>query len=221
MQFAMLNQEKVRPTKGVSAVCPGCSSSMVAKMGRVNVHHWAHDSLVKCDDWFEPETPWHLESKDQFPVECQEVVVRRGGKLHIADVRHYDGRVIEFQNSPISIEEIAEREHFYGRMVWVLNGEFFRFYFGAFYREDTWSFTWNWAKRSFFHARKPVIIDLGAEPGVFVHSLSLLYGARYAVVLTKHQGFKHGSVKVFSDLRPALNCAFGLPEYGEKEKRWT
>jgi hypothetical protein len=44
-------------------------------------------------------------------------------------VKTPDGRVIEFQASPISPEEIRERENFYGSMVWILRGEDFEDWF--------------------------------------------------------------------------------------------
>lgn len=44
---------------------------------------------------------------------------------HRADIRRDDGLVIELQASSISAEEIAEREAFYGEMVWLLDGREF------------------------------------------------------------------------------------------------
>lgn len=113
---------RVQAAKGLAAACPCCQSEVIAKCGSVVVHHWAHKSLKDCDSWSEGETEWHRAWKERFPEECREVVMG----CHRADVRlpDRDGvvRVIEFQHSPISVEEAAEREAFYGPgLVWVFD----------------------------------------------------------------------------------------------------
>jgi competence protein CoiA len=80
--------------------------------------------MRECDTWAEKETYWHRGWKNKFPAECQEFVQydERSGEKHIADVRAPHGLVIEFQHSPLDPLERAAREHFYGNMVWVVDG---------------------------------------------------------------------------------------------------
>lgn len=44
------------------------------------------------------------------------------GELHIADIRTPDRRVVEFQHSAISREEVATRTRFHDRIIWVVDG---------------------------------------------------------------------------------------------------
>src|SRR4051794_21116945 len=102
------------PSPGAVAECPVCAGAVTAKCGEVVTWHWAHVAHADCD--WEPETEWHRNWKACFPPECREVAL--GGKR--ADVRLADGLVVEFQHSSISSREIASREAFYRRMVWVV-----------------------------------------------------------------------------------------------------
>ena len=61
MLYAMSEAgEKILPTKHDHAYCPFCNGIVIAKCGEIMSHHWAHKSLKECDDWYEPETDWHL-----------------------------------------------------------------------------------------------------------------------------------------------------------------
>ncbi len=73
------------------------------------------------------ETPWHRDWKMAFPKEYREVCTTDTltGELHRADVYTYCGTTIEFQNSPITAEELLSREAFYPNLIWVLNGKKF------------------------------------------------------------------------------------------------
>jgi hypothetical protein len=96
---------------------------MVARCGEIRVWHWAHLGKRACDHWWEPETEWHRDWKDQFPVEWQEVIQwAEDGEKHIADIKTEHGGVIEFQHSYLKAEERRAREAFYSRMVWVVDG---------------------------------------------------------------------------------------------------
>ena len=87
---------------------------MIAKCGNKKVWHWAHKTKKTCDHWWENETQWHRDWKDQFPVEWQEVVhFAEGGEKHVADVKTSTGLVIEFQHSAITKEEVLSRTAFY------------------------------------------------------------------------------------------------------------
>ena len=57
-------------------------------------------------------------------MHCREVVMGENNE-HRADVRLDNSLVIELQHSPISAEMIAERERFYGSMIWLFDAQGF------------------------------------------------------------------------------------------------
>jgi len=122
MKFALLNDKSIEATKGAKGVCPCCGYELVARCGEVYIHHWAHKK--KCDDyWWENETEWHRNWKNQFPKEWQEIIQKdESGEKHIADVKTNEGWVIEFQHSYLNPEERRSRNNFYKKLIWVVNG---------------------------------------------------------------------------------------------------
>lgn len=74
------------------------------------------------------ETPWHKNWKKAFPESYREVshFDQQLSEIHRADVQTPCGTTIEFQNSPITREELRSREAFYPKLVWVLNGKKFK-----------------------------------------------------------------------------------------------
>lgn len=160
MRYALGRQE---PTPKARSQCPLCGDEVIAKCGKIVTWHWAH-AANDCDQWSEPETQWHVDWKERYPLECREVVI---GK-HRADV-HFEGRTIEFQNSPISRDEISEREQFYGKgLVWVVNGSSFESRFLMRSRRasggsDYWTFRWKHAHSSWFGHTRELFIDFCDE----------------------------------------------------------
>jgi len=125
VKFALVNNKKIEPTKGVTGVCPICGSKVIARCGEIKTHHWAHKN--KCTDrWWENETEWHRNWKNQFPKEWQEIVhFDDTGEKHIADVKTSENWVVEFQHSSIKSEERTSRNEFYnqsGNLIWVVDG---------------------------------------------------------------------------------------------------
>jgi len=122
MKFALFNDERIEANKGAKGVCPSCGSELIAKCGEVYIHHWAHKK--KCDDhWWENETEWHRNWKNQFPEDWQEVIHRdETGEKHIADVKTSEGWVIEFQHSYLEPDERRARDNFYNKLIWVVDG---------------------------------------------------------------------------------------------------
>lgn len=140
---------------------------MIAKCGALVEWHWAHVVGGDCDPWSEAETPWHRWWKERAPLERREVVLGDSVK-HRADIQREDGYVIELQHSPLSVAEIHEREAFYKRMVWLIDGRTLNrptFLFDTLVRNlhelrpGVWR--WIWPRRSFRFARKKIFIDLG------------------------------------------------------------
>lgn len=101
-----------------------CGETVVSKCGPIRPWHWSHKAKTNCDTWWENETPWHKEWKSNYPEIWQEVVHhdKTTGEKHIADVKTDKGLVIEFQNSPLSNDELQAREEFYKNIIWVING---------------------------------------------------------------------------------------------------
>lgn len=120
------NGNRIQAFKGGLGKCQICGNDVRAYCGEINIHHWRHIDLSKCDFWKENETEWHREWKEHFPVEWQEVVINKYGQTHRADIRTNTGLVVEFQNSSISSGEIKQRERFYGNMIWLINAKEFK-----------------------------------------------------------------------------------------------
>ncbi len=162
--------EKVTATPGATAICPLCSAPLVPKCGQVNVWHWAHVSRDDCDPWYEPETPWHAGWKALVdPLWCEFSL-----PPHRADIVGNDLTVIELQHSSISPREIAERERFYPKMIWLLDVTDQIMAANGRYRFDlSWQglgtsrpwvrFTWRWPRRSLLAAKCPLFVDFGSH----------------------------------------------------------
>lgn len=128
MYFANVNGIKTSPSPGLKGSCLCCGKEVISKCGKFNIWHWSHIDLKQCDTWWENETEWHRTWKKKFPSENQEIIHydQETQEKHIADVKTKNGVIIEFQNSPISIEELESREIFYGNMLWIVNGKNFK-----------------------------------------------------------------------------------------------
>ncbi|WPU99199.1 competence protein CoiA family protein [Mucilaginibacter sp. cycad4] len=124
MRFAMVDDLRIEAQTGLAGLCPRCAKPVIAKCGSRRIHHWAHRSMTRCDNWWEPETYWHRLWKNKFQAEWQEFILsdELTGEKHIADVRTSQGYVVEFQYSSIDPKERAARENFYQNMVWVVYG---------------------------------------------------------------------------------------------------
>jgi competence CoiA-like predicted nuclease len=187
MIYANLNGEKIEATPKTRAICPLCELTVFSKCGELNVWHWSHLKGESCDAWYEPETEWHLNWKLVFGKEQSEIVIKRNGKKHIADVLTKNGVVIELQNSPIQSQIVRKREEFYGeKMLWVINGYDFEYnfelreiskeiveeyYWNSYVREEIpppnqkkeYNFHWKWARKSWHENKRPLFIDFGNE----------------------------------------------------------
>lgn len=175
-----INKDIVDAVSGERGICPLCGADMVAKVGEVRVPHWSHVGKRVCDDWYQPKGPWHLYWQNKFPKDWQEVVVLRGCEKHIADIKTSYDAVVEVQWSPITPEEINERENFYKNMLWIvgmnridsdrrvklcinegispLDIEGFRI------RKIYYASRLNEAQYKWFECSRPVFLDFGTEP---------------------------------------------------------
>lgn len=123
MEFALVNGQRHTAEPKLVGACPACGNRMLSKCGTKVLWHWAHHGRRHCDPWWENETEWHRSWKACFPEEWREQVqFDAKGEKHVADVKTPWGTVLEFQNSPMSPQELQVREQFYGRMLWIVNG---------------------------------------------------------------------------------------------------
>ena len=111
--------------------CQICNQPMMQRHCVDRIDHFAHysphgnNNIVPCSDhWGYDKTEWHMEWQKRFPVDNMERVLELHGKKHIADVL-VDNIVVEFQHSPISLEEFSERNEFYTnlgyKVIWVFD----------------------------------------------------------------------------------------------------
>lgn len=177
MLFATLNGNKIEAVPQTKALCPLCERPVFSKCGEVNVWHWAHLKGESCDSWYEPETEWHKNWKSIFGKDNSEIVIKKDGIKHIADILTNENVVIELQNSPIQKPIIRRREIFYeDRMLWIINGIHFKDNFhtsrGNYvfhssglreYIQKDYSFYWDWARKSWNEVQRPVFIDFGDD----------------------------------------------------------
>ena len=142
--------------KGQRSTCPVCGGVILAKVGQIVAPHWAHVA-ADCDAWAEPESEWHRSWKRWLRDE-KNATIEAPMTPHRADAVLPDGRVVELQSRYQSPELIAEREAFYGDMLWI-------------YR-CTWTERLHWGRRGFWwkHGSKsmalhqrPVWWDMGGE----------------------------------------------------------
>ena len=127
MLTALVNGQRSAPFPGLKGVCPGCGQPATPKCGEQLAWHWSHKGRKHCDPWWENETDWHRAWKACFNINWQEVVQSDSAtdEIHIADVKTPKGVVLEFQNSPMDLQEMRSRESFYRNMVWIVNASSF------------------------------------------------------------------------------------------------
>jgi len=113
--------QRIPAQKGLRGHCEFCKSEVIAKCGEIYRWHWAHTNTGNCDSWAEGETDWHLYWKGLVPKDNVERVILKDAVIHRADILTDDGCVVELQHSPISVEDIRNRESFYGNMVWLFD----------------------------------------------------------------------------------------------------
>lgn len=104
--------------------CPVCRGDVILRQGSINIWHFAHKASECVDSWHYDMSDWHLDMQERFPEEQREVVIRHNGQTHRADILKED-MVIEFQHSPISMDELKERSMFYNtagyKVAWVFD----------------------------------------------------------------------------------------------------
>lgn len=128
MQYSIVDGQRTEARPQLHGLCICCNKPTYSACGKLITWHWRHQNKKDCDDWWETETEWHREWKSRFPATWREVIQfdKLDQEKHIADVKTDSGVVLEFQNSPITVDELKSREYFYDKMIWVVNGVGFK-----------------------------------------------------------------------------------------------
>lgn len=99
------------------AFCPFCNEKLIARQGNIREWHFAHIPDSECEYRNDDNSmsPWHIEWQERFPIEAREVVrTNNNGEMRRADVLLEKQKlVIEFQHSPITANEVSERNNFW------------------------------------------------------------------------------------------------------------
>jgi competence protein CoiA len=181
-----ISGDRIWPSKDIEARCFGCDSLMVAKMGAIMTHHWAHLTKKECDEWMENEGEWHLGWKKRIEDYAKEnkingltveKFIKQNDKWHFADIYSNEEGVTELQHSSISVENIQAREQFYGRMKWLFDcreayekgrlnittqSKIINTHPVLGNQYEEWNnFTWKHCKKSIGYTAKPIFFDLG------------------------------------------------------------
>jgi competence protein CoiA len=185
MQYAIVQGKKSEATRGQLGTCEFCGKPMVAKCGSQIMHHWAHVRRLSCDPWWENETQWHRDWKNEFPSECREVCyLAPDGEVHRADVVTHTGIVIEIQHSAMTDIELKSREEFYGNLVWILDGRRFKDNFHLYHflpcpdHEESKDIVWFKAAKGMHGANGGIFWRLSENPDHIIGSgdLVLVHG---------------------------------------------
>ena len=171
------DEKKIKASPGVVGVCPMCGAPVVSKCGTLVLWHFAHrsweDGYPKrdCDSWSEKETQWHMDWKARVPEHMREFVLKRSftdldgsekEAVHRADILNSRGTVIELQHSPISPEDIRERENFYINMIWIWDASKFKFSHPERLHEGQ-RYIWKHPKKSILQVQKPLFFHFGGQ----------------------------------------------------------
>jgi competence CoiA-like predicted nuclease len=153
---------------GARSTCPGCGAEVMSKCGSLVSWHWAHID-ADCDYWSQPESDWHIAWKNFYRDQ-------RGAQIevvmppHRADVVRTDGTVVELQAGYLSIEEIADREAFYGpNMMWI-----YRCHWSERIHMGRRGFWWKHGSKAMTTHRRPVYWHVEEHDAVWLVRLSLV-----------------------------------------------
>lgn len=156
---------------GSRARCPGCKGAVYARLPPGITRHWAHLPLPDgqerdCDHDAGEMSEWHRAWQyTRTDPTCIEVV---RGQFR-ADVINAGEFVIEFQHSALPPQKVEQREQFWGRGLWVVDGTERGADNSITVRrkptqpaDDPWrSYRWPRSPSLLFRAKWPCWIDLG------------------------------------------------------------
>jgi competence CoiA-like predicted nuclease len=164
--------ESVIPTdKNQKAKCPYCKEKLISRVGKINIPHWAHIKTSNCNSFDkESKTKWHYENQIYFKEQgfLIEQTIYKNDIFKIADVWIDNHFAIEFQHSPISVEEIEKRENHYGKVIWVFDIN--KIYYEDRFDYDKNSYTWRNPKESIYYCNQPIFLNFNKK---YIHITSI------------------------------------------------
>ena len=118
-----------RPWKRYQQVKDDYGTTWIAKMGEINVHHWARKDGKFLIEEKEHITKWHLDWQNTLENECGmqlEVSIQDNDTLRRADALCKDRKVVvEVQHSAISSEDLYFRSNFWSdlgyQVIWIFS----------------------------------------------------------------------------------------------------
>lgn len=104
--------------KGTKLFCRN-GHLMHAKRGSIKAWHFSHTptgEIPSCQ-----MTEWHWRWQEMVKPQMIEVSAKKEGRRRRADVLTSEGLAIEIQHSAITGKEIAGRQEFYGKNIWIFD----------------------------------------------------------------------------------------------------
>ena len=95
--------------------CICCNNKLIAKLGKIKMHHFAHENKIECDSFRTTDsmTFWHQYWQSFVNTKYFEYVFTKDGKKHIADIYNPDKKlVIEVQHSNITLQKLKKEKIF-------------------------------------------------------------------------------------------------------------
>lgn len=125
-----INKNRVDVRNAVENVqyfCPGCGAvlGIKGKESHRRRMHYFHKQNDECSYAVEHDmSEWHYQWQDRFPFNCREIPIPKDKPIHRADVL-INGRVFEFQHSPIQEKDYFGRTMFYAlcglEVIWLFD----------------------------------------------------------------------------------------------------
>lgn len=100
---------------------------LMAKRGDKKSWHFCHRRNYNDEECSKHMGGWHIWWQNRVIDDFIEVIMKKDGKIHIADMVNANNIIIEFQKSVIADHIIKERELFYNKIIWIFGCEMYDF----------------------------------------------------------------------------------------------
>lgn len=144
-----LSKEELQHQRTQSYYCPCCQQKVCLKVGSIKIPHFAHISNLECHGVSEGETKEHLTGKKHFyewlsrqgyDVEIEKYFPDFHQRADLYFIHDSQAYAIEFQCSPISLEQLTKRTSMYRQFqiepIWIFSNRFLKRK-----RDNTFSFS--------------------------------------------------------------------------------
>lgn len=190
MLIAVQNQKRIKAYKGAeNCSCPICNQEVVAKCGELMIWHFAHKTNDNNCIFGKGKGNWHYLWQNKFPIDCVEYKKDN----HIADI-FIKETAIELQESPISLEEIKERNLSWGdNTIWIVSADkpgfeeqmvndintgehsnnIYDNLYGLSFNSKNTKWYWRYPKKALLFGCKNLYFDLGEYSQRLLHILTV------------------------------------------------